>query len=104
MDSEISLEEWLLACEMAYKGEMVLAVSLWETDGQFCSATGNLRLTDLDLEAIEEYGAGGKKKKAKAPAKASSSRKPRYEVPEEDDEDIEDEVEEEETEESSIPF
>lgn len=104
IESEVTEEQWVEFCRLVYRGEAALSISVWLDDQQYTMASGNLRLTDLDLALVE-----GKQTKAKkAPAKSTSTKrsKPQYEIPEDTDEEDADyeEVEEGDDDEEQIPF
>lgn len=92
--TEITKEQWLAIASDMYDGEFVLRGTLWEHDGEFSQANGNLRLTGDELE---QYPAQRRtKSKAQAPR---GQAKPKYTEPEVDEEEIdfyEDETETEE--------
>lgn len=99
IEDHLSLDEFLFFCEKLYYGEVKLTGSLWECDERFASHSGNIRMSEEQLDELkDEYqeSLGGRKtKKAKAEeAPAKSKRKPKYEVPEEEDEEEYEEVEE----------
>lgn len=98
IDSEVTEEQWVEYCRLVYQGQAALSISVWMEDKEYTMASGNLRLTDLDLELVEEKPAKAKKSAAK-PASSKRS-KPQYDIPEEDDE----ETEEEEEVNPDIPF
>lgn len=99
--TEITKEQWLAIAADMYDGDFVLRGSLWENEGQYSMANGNLRLTEEELEQYEET-----KKKTKAPAKGKAparSSKPKYTEPEIDEEEDEVEYDDESTEEGEDP-
>jgi hypothetical protein len=85
-DEVISREAFLLLMGEVYDGDRSFTLSLFETDIAEADMKGGLRITQDELEALEE-GKPTAKKKAKATASKVKPR--RYEVEEEDEEEEE---------------
>lgn len=81
-DEVISREAFLLLMGEVYDGDRSFTLSLFETDIAEADMKGGLRITQDELEALEE-GKPTAKKKAKATASKVKPR--RYEVEEEED-------------------
>lgn len=82
-DEVISREAFLLLMGEVYDGDRSFTLSLFETDIAEADMKGGLRITQDELEALEE-GKPTAKKKAKATASKVKPR--RYEVEEEEEE------------------
>lgn len=122
IEDVITLAEWLKIAELLYYGEIRLDGALWESDAQYATHTGNVRLTGTQIEELldrspdelpddeEDEPAPRKKAAAKKPARSKKAAPPTRErraykeeiieeVDEEelpfDDDDEEDTIEEE---------
>ncbi len=110
IEDVMSLDEWLFFCEQVYLGTRgySFAGSLWESSIPQADWTGNIRLSDEQLETLKEDFDNSQGKQKKTAKKSKPPAKPKYEVPEEDNEDEEDYEEaddsEETTEENYPPY
>jgi hypothetical protein len=89
IEDVLSLDEFLFFCEKLYYGEAKLTGSMWECDEKFASMSGNVRMSEEQLEELKDDYEASKSKRKVEPKQSQNSRKPKYDLPEEDDEEEE---------------